>query len=251
MSTENTSPFNFSANLLSFLEVHLKKIVLLVVLLTSGFLIKEWNQGVKEKNSKKDAQIFYTIQKKIESKEKSLLEEVSNKNKKLKKKQKKHTLKRTPKKLKENFSSLVLEYKALLAKNQTTPIFFGSSLNLANFLSSYKDFKSSVEVLLPASKKVKENSLFYPLIFQTLGTNYLEQGKYKKAVSAFVNITNKEKAFKFIQPSSLLNLSLAYFKLKNWSSLKKSIAQLEGNYPKSSETSTAQAMKRYLILNKK
>lgn len=249
METNSKRTFNFSADFLSFLEKHLKKIVILIVLLTSGFLIKEWNQKNKEKEARKDAQIFYIIKKKIQDTEAFLLSEVSQKNKKLKKK--KHTFKKNKENLKKHFVSLVLEYKKLLQNNQKTAVFFGASLSLASFLSSYKDFHSSIEVLLPASKKVSKNSLFYPLIFQTLGINYLDIGDYKKAVGAFVNITDQKKDFKFMQPSSLLNLSLAYFKLKNWTSLKKSIARLESKYPKSSETSTAQAMKRYLILNKK
>lgn len=251
MNTGKTNTFNFSMNLLSFLELHLKKIILLIVIFTSIFLIKEWKQNNIEKEAKKVSQIFYAIQKKIENKEKNLVEKNNIKNKNLKKKQKKYIFKKNKKKLQKHFSFLILEYKKLLQDNQKTAVFFAATLNLAKFLNSYKDFNSSVEILLKASFKVGKESLFYPLIFQALGISYLELGQYNKAVNAFVNITNKKKSFLFIQPSSLLNLSLSYFKLKKWSLLKESIAQLEANYPQSSETSTAQAMRRYLILNKK
>ncbi|MBE8222189.1 MAG: hypothetical protein HAW60_05620 [Bdellovibrionales bacterium] len=251
MSTDKTGNFNFSMNLLSFLELHLKKIIIVIILLTSVFLIKEWQKNNTEKQSKKVSQIFYLVQKKIEQKEQALAAEVNKKNKKLNKKQKKYILQKNKKKLQTHFASVIVEYKKLLKDNQQTSVFFGASLNLAKFLYSYKDFNSSVKVLLQASVKVDKKSLFYPLIFQTLGLNYLKLGQYDKAVNAFINITSKQKLFVFIQPSSLLNLSLAYFKLKKWNLLKKSIAQLEDRYPQSSQTATAQAIKRYLILNKK
>ncbi|MBE8163060.1 MAG: hypothetical protein HAW63_03640 [Bdellovibrionaceae bacterium] len=251
MSTTNKPAFYFSRNLLSFFELHFKKIILVIVLLTSVFLIQEWRDNNTKKEAKKVSQIFYVIQKKIKNKENQLIEKNTVKNAKFKKTKKKYVFKKTKKILKNNFSSLVTEYKSLLQQNHKTTIFFGSSLNLAKFLSDYKDFASSAEVLLQASKKVKENSLFYPLIFQALGLSYLKLGQYSKAAKAFVTITSKKKAFLFIQPSSLLNLSLSYFQLKKWKLLKESISTLEANYPQSSEASTAQAIKRYLILKNK
>lgn len=251
MSTDKSSSFNFSMHFLSFLEGHLKKIIVLIVLLTSGFLIKEWQDNNIEKKAKKIAQGFYVIQKKIETKEKTLLEEVNVKNKNLKKKQKKYVVIKNKEKLKIHFSGLVLQYKSLLQKHQQTAVFFGASLKLAQLLHSYKDFKSSVEVLTQVSTKIEKTSLFYPFIFQALGISYLELGEYNKAVKAFVKITSEKQLYSFIQPSSLLNLSLAYFQLKQWELLKQSIAELENTYPKSNEASTAQAIGRYLVLNEK
>lgn len=249
----NIQAFNYS-NIFSFLETHFKKILLVIVLLTSVFVIKEWRKNTQKSAAKKVAKLFYSVEKKIQAKEAVLLKAFNKKNKsknpKINNKQKKQIVK-NQKALKKHFASLLTEYQELLKTQQTGSVFFSSSLYLAKFLNSYKAFKTSIQVLKQASLKVQNHSIFYPFIFHTLALNYIQLKQYKQAKATLLKITNQPDEFNFIQASSLLNLSLVYFKLQQWSLLKNNIATLENNYPQSNENTTAQTIKRYLILNKK